>query len=106
MPRVRKQPTLPGDGFASPERPEIEEAAEDVRVLKLERAGLNEKIRASQTRLLETMEAANLTVHKYMDADNVARVARIKNKPGVSVERDKSADVEDDDGDDAGEELH
>lgn len=106
MPRAAKRQQDLGADFAPKELPEIEEPAEDVRALKLERAGLNEKIRGAQTRLLEAMQAANLTVHKYMDPDNVARVARIKEKPSVSVERDKTADTEPADDDDGGVDVH
>lgn len=104
MAREKKQADL-GPQFARLERPEVEEPAEDVRALKLERAGLNEKIRAAQTLLLEAMQAAGLTVHKYMDPDNIARVARLKEKPSVSVERDKSAAPDDGDEDDGGVEV-
>jgi hypothetical protein len=106
MPRAKRQPDLPGDGFSRTELPEVEEPAEDVRILKLERAGLNEKVRAAQIRLLEAMQASNLTIHKYMDADNVPRVARVKEKPSVSVERDKSAQEADVDDADAEADVH
>lgn len=108
MPRGKKaaprQPDLPAEGMSRREIPAIEEPAEDVRVLKLERAGLNEKIRAAQTALHEAMVAEAVVIHKYMDGDNVPRVARIKDRPSVSVERDKSAAVEDED--DGGVEVH
>lgn len=96
MPRKKKQPDLPGDGFAAIERPEIEEPAEDLRAIRQEIASLNEKKRASAERLHEALTAAGLQQHKYVDADGVPRVAKLRDRPGVAVERDKSASSGDD----------
>lgn len=91
MPRARLQPDLPAEGMSRIERPDVEEPAEDLRAITGEIATLNERKRNAQGSLRTALQSAGLTVHKYVDADGVARVARIKDKPGVSVERDKGA---------------
>lgn len=77
--------------MARVERPEIEEPAEDLRAITGEIATLNERKRNAQSALLGNMQAAGVKIHKYLDADGKPRVARIKDKPTVTVERDKSA---------------
>lgn len=100
MPRAKRQQDLPAEGMAREERPEIEGPAEDLRALRLESANLNERKRALQAQLRTALEQAGIGSHKYVDADGVPRIARIKDRPGVSVDRDKSASSRDDDGDD------
>lgn len=98
MARARRQPDLPVEGMSRIERPEVEEPAEDLRSIRGEIATLNERKRNAQGLLRSALQAVGITVHKYVDPDGVPRIARIKDKPGVSVERDKSAKKADSDG--------
>jgi hypothetical protein len=91
MGRPKKQEDLPAPGMSRVERPDIEEPAEDLRAITGEIATLNERKRNAQTALLTAMQSVGLTVHKYVDSDGKPRQARIKDKPTVCVERDKSA---------------
>ncbi len=93
--RQRRQEDLPAPGMSRVERPEIDEPAEDLRAITGELATLNERKRNAQGALLAAMQAANVTVHKYVDADGKPRQARVKDKPTVCVERDKSAEASD-----------
>lgn len=96
MARAKRQPELPAPGMGRVERPEIEEPAEDLRAIRGEIATLNERKRNAQSTLRGALEAAGIANHKYVDADGVPRIAKIKDKPGVSVDRDKSAKKSDD----------
>lgn len=96
MARKARQATLPAEGMARVERPEIEEPAEDLRAITGELAQLNERKRNAQGTLLAAMQASGVTLHKYVDADGKPRQARVKDKHTVCVERDKSAKAEDD----------
>lgn len=101
--RQRKQQEIPGT--EQPERPEIEEPAEDLRAITGELALLNERKRNAQRTLLEAMVAAGIKEHRYVDSDGTARRARLKETPKVQVERVKmpketeSASADGDDGD-------
>lgn len=95
MARRQRQPTLPAEGMGRVQRPEIEEPAEDLRAVSGEIATLNERKRALKASLRQALESAGLSAHKYLDPEGVSRVAKIKDKPGVSVDRDKSAKKDD-----------
>lgn len=89
MARARRQQDLPAEGMSRIERPEIEEPAEDLRAITGDLATLNERKRSAQATLLEKMQAAGVTLHKYLDADGIERKAEIVNKPKARVERVK-----------------
>lgn len=86
------------DGFARPERPEIEEPAEDLRAIQIEVATLNERKRNAQATLLEAMQSAGIAEHRYLDEDGIERRAKVHIKPRAQVERVKVAKEKADEG--------
>lgn len=89
--RGRQQPDLPAPGMGRVERPEVEEPAEDLRAINGEIANLNERKRVAAALLLQKLQEAGITVHKYLDPDGVERKAEIIAKPRARVERVKGA---------------
>jgi hypothetical protein len=96
MARTRRQLEVPGTERV--ERPDIEDPAEDLRVIQLEVATLNERKRNAQAALLEAMTSAGITEHRYLDSDGIERSAKVHTKPRAQVERVKTKKEKTDEG--------
>ncbi len=83
MARKRKdddQTVMQGEGYDRTKIPEVEDAAEALRVVREERMELSEKEAELAKALLETMRRLNVTTHTYVDDEGVERTA--KREPG------------------------
>lgn len=74
------QTVMRGEGYERPKIPDIENAAEALRVVREERMELTEKENELAKALLETMRRLNVTTHTYVDDEGVERTA--KREPG------------------------
>lgn len=90
MARTKKksdQPSLPGEGYKRQERPEIESLAESRRALTGERASCNEKLRVTDSQLAQAMHNAGLTMHRYLDADQIEREVSLEPNEKIKITR-------------------
>lgn len=74
------QTVMQGEGYERPKIPDVENAAEALRVVREERMELTEKEHALAKELRETMQRLNVTTHTYVDDEGIERVA--KREPG------------------------
>lgn len=96
MARARKQ--LQIEGTQAQVISELDDAAEDYRMKRDERMGIQKLENEARPRVLELMLKHNLTIYKYEDTDGKQRQITLKSETTVKVNRVK--DAEDDDGDD------
>lgn len=74
------QTVMQGEGYDRAKIPDVENAAEALRVVREERMELSEKEAELAKALLETMRRLNVTTHTYVDDEGVERTA--KREPG------------------------
>lgn len=79
-------------GFERPKRPEIEEAAENYRVLRDEAIATGEKADSAKDALIAAMKAAGVTVHSYLDEEGNARKVELSTKENAKVKKIKGKD--------------
>lgn len=89
MARARAQQSIPGT--ERQERPEIEEAAEDLRVIRADRMALQERETVAKKALIDKMASFGITVHRYDDADGVERRVEIVQKANAKISKVKQA---------------
>lgn len=91
---AKRQTQIPGTERVTIE--EIDEAAEELRVLRDERMAVANKERTAHAKLLDTMRKHNQTIYQYEDNEGASRkVTIVEGKIKVSIKKLK---VVDDDG--------
>lgn len=87
---AKTQTEIPGT--ERPSNPEVEEAAEEYRLLRDQRMQLSEKEGQAKAALLEKLKAHNLTSYRYADQDGVERKIMIQEKENVKIAKVKTSD--------------
>lgn len=85
MARRRDQTEMPG--FERTKRPEIEEAAENYRVLRDQEIEVGQKAKDAKATLIEAMKIAGVTVHAYFDEDGNERKVVMETKENAKVKK-------------------
>lgn len=91
----RKQQSLPGEAYQMVDRPEVEEAAEEVRLVKEAIKGMREKLHVCEEALVNRCILAGIKVHKYTGPEGQPLIVRVKHSQKVAVDRDKGDEAGD-----------
>lgn len=93
---MAKQQTLPGDGMARPVDPEIEEAAEEYRLIRDERMAMAAREKEAKRNLIQVMEGKGVTTYCYLDDESNERKITLESKKNAKVSKVRPTDPDDD----------
>lgn len=98
MATEKRQTQIPGTERAS--IPEIDEAAEEYRLVRDERMALSTKEAEAKKKLVATMQSHNQSAYRYDDQDGIERNVKLETKVSAKVAKVKgqsSGDTDDTD---------